>query len=291
MDCHSNPARMRQTLSSSFSVSGTGVHSGKQCDVTVSPAAAGTGIVFRRIDLNNSVIPATHESTRMDKLTRQTTLSNSEGAEVCTIEHLLASLYCLKIDDAVVDMSSAEMPILDGSAKQWVKLIEKAGICPSGDHVPVTPVCIRKPFAFKFEHAEYSIFPSEDFRVTYYFHSFWKEKPKVSGMFMISPETFVKELADARTFCFFQEIEAALKAGFAMGGNLGNAVIIGRKGVINPGGLRFDDEPLRHKVLDFLGDLSLAGHEFCGHFIVVNGGHKANAAFVKSLVQELNSSC
>ena len=89
MDCHSNPARMRQTLSSSFSVSGTGVHSGKQCDVTVSPAAAGTGIVFRRIDLNNSVIPATHESTRMDKLTRQTTLSNSEGAEVCTIEHLL----------------------------------------------------------------------------------------------------------------------------------------------------------------------------------------------------------
>lgn len=278
----------RKSVNSAFSVSGIGIHSGNPCTVTVKPSAFGSGIAFYRMDVDSpQAIAAVSQNLRADKLSRQTTIGNEYGQSVATIEHLMAALYCYGITDCIVETTAQEMPIFDGSALQWSQQIEKVGVATS-DTEEVAVFSPDRPFGFRCDDAEYSVIPSRELRVTYFFKSTWRQHPTLSATFLITPRTFHSEIASARTFCFFHEIEMAVKMGMIRGGSLSNAVVIGRKSVINPGGLRFDDEPLRHKVLDFLGDISLLGRPLSGHFMISRGGHKTNAAFLTKLIEEFS---
>jgi UDP-3-O-acyl N-acetylglucosamine deacetylase len=183
-----------------------------------------------------------------------------------------------------VELDAAEPPFLDGSALPYVRMIREAGIVAQDSDARV--VRIPAPLAFRDGDSEISALPSETLRVTFFFSS---ENPFLrtqAAGFVIDPETFAAEIAPARTFCFFEEIENLRRQGLIRGGSLSSAVVIGKKSIINES-LRFPDEPVRHKILDFIGDLALLGFPVAGHFLAWRAGHRVNAAFGQFLRKEL----
>ena len=279
----------RKTIKDNFSISGKGVHTDGHCTVTLSPAEFGRGIIFKRNDVSpriNNLIEAKFTSIQQDKLLRRTTLCNSTGISVSTVEHLMAALFALGITDVIVEIDNAEMPILDGSAKIWCEKLLTAGIVAS-DSFLLDSFSIKEPFVFEEDDSEYSYLPYDGFQITYIYRSKWKDHSILSYNFDFTQDAFINDIAPARTFCLFNDVKLAWEMGLALGGSLNNAVVIGRKSIINPDGLRFEDEPVRHKLLDFIGDLSLINRWCKGHFTIVNGSHNANALFVKRLNQEI----
>ena len=274
----------RKTIGGTISATGRAVHSGEQTSVSFHPATAGNGIIFRRVDLPGSPeIPARIENVSTDQLLRRTTLAVN-GAVIHTTEHILSAAYALGITDIQVNVSGVEPPIMDGSSAPFAEIIEKAGIVELPE--AVEPTVIPRPFAFTSDSTEISVLPSEHFEVTFFFSSGNPFLRHQRAHFRITPEAYSKEIAPARTFCFFDEIEPLRAAGLIRGGNLASAIVFGRKHILNPP-LRFEDEPVRHKILDFIGDLALLGKPVRGHFLVSRGGHQANAAFTMHLRKEL----
>lgn len=278
--------RCRNTLQSEVSISGRGVHSGITSNLTLSPAQTGTGLCFVRTDLPGMPrIPVTYNHLATEELDRRTTLRTADAA-VYTIEHVLSALVACQIDDAIIKMDSAEPPFADGSSLPYTKLINKAGTVTTASE-SIQPISIPRPLAFLHGDSEVCAIPSEDFRVTFFFNSNHPNLRTQSQSFVITPETYLAEIAPARTFCFFEEIEAMRKANLIKGANLASAVVIGRKAILNDS-LRFPDEPVRHKILDFIGDMALLKAPLRGHFLAWRSGHKVNAAFGKYLIKELN---
>lgn len=281
--------RQRQTLAGEVSVSGRGVHSGINATLTLRPATAGHGIVFRRTDLpDQPMIPVSYEHLAAEELDRRTTLRLGDAA-VFTIEHVLSALMAAQVDDAIIDLNAAEPPFIDGSALPFAQAIAGAGISASqGNGAQAKPLVITRPIEFATRGSELSAIPHPGFRVTFFFTSDHPGLRKQVQSFEITPENYLKEIAPARTFCFFEEIEMLRKAGLIKGANLSSAVVIGRKSILNTD-VRFPDEPVRHKILDFIGDMALLGAPLQGHFFVWRGGHSVNAAFGKYLLKELKS--
>ncbi len=276
--------RNQRTISRPATVSGPGVHSGVACNLRILPAPTGHGIRFRRVDLPGAPeIAADAELVSHADLARRTTLS-ANGGRVFTIEHVLSAAAAMRVDNLSVEMDAEEPPFLDGSALPFVNLIREAGT----EEQPgkVTPLAIPSPIAFREGDAEITAVPSDVFQVTFFFTSDEPLLRNQSATFVIEPETYAREIAPARTFCFFHEIEALRKSGLIRGGNLSSAVVIGRKAVINDS-LRFPDEPVRHKILDFVGDLALLGRPVLGHFMAWRSGHRVHAAFCNFLRKEL----
>ncbi|MGB9692184.1 MAG: UDP-3-O-acyl-N-acetylglucosamine deacetylase, partial [Candidatus Sumerlaeaceae bacterium] len=220
-----------------------------------------------------------------DDLLRRTTL-RSNGGEVHTVEHLLSATYALGITNLRVELDSSELPFLDGSSAPFAELLSSAGIVDQ--EAALSVLCPAEAFTFHYQQAEIVVLPATDFRVTFFFSSPNPLLRTQSASFVVTPEAYIREIAPARTFAFFHEIEVLRRQGLIRGGSLASAIVIGRKAIINET-LRFPNEPVRHKILDFIGDLALLGKPVRGHFLVWRSGHSANAAFARFFRKELQT--
>ncbi len=256
---------------------GIGLHSGKPVRLLLKPAPVEQGICFRRTDVGVE-FPA-----RLPYLAEQdhaTTLGR-DGVSVSTVEHLLSALHALGVDDATVEVDGPEVPILDGSAAPFVILIHEAGLRPAA--VPRQYLQILKPVEVVRGTKWVRLSPAEHFEVSYaigFDHPLLRQQ---AVSLRLTPETFAEEIAPARTFGFLRDVETLRRNGLALGGSLENAVVIGETGVLN-NKLRFEDEFVRHKVLDAVGDLALLGHPILGHLEASKAGHALHAAVAQKLM-------
>jgi UDP-3-O-[3-hydroxymyristoyl] N-acetylglucosamine deacetylase len=267
----------RRTLRKPVGCTGIGLHSGKPVRLDLKPAPAEHGIRFRRTDLDVE-IPATLE--HLARLDHATTLAR-DGVSVDTVEHLLSALLALGVDDVLVEVDSPEIPVLDGSASPFVILIHEAGLKPH--NTARRALRILKPVEVKQGGKWARLTPSEHFRVSYaigFDHPLLRHQ---AASFRITPESFVEQIAPARTFGFLREVETLRRSGLALGGSLENAVVIGETGVLNSN-LRFEDEFVRHKILDAIGDLALLGHPLVGHLEAEKAGHALHTALARKLM-------
>ena len=272
------------TLKNVIRASGVGLHSGRKVYLSLRPAPANTGIVFRRVDLDEVVeIKACPEN--VGDTTLSTTLSRGDVC-VSTVEHLLSAMAGLGIDNAYVDVSAPEVPIMDGSAGPFVFLIQSAGI--EQQNAPKQFIRIRKPVAVEDGNKWARFEPFEGFKVSFSIEfdhpAFHQRVSKATVDF--STTSFVKEVSRARTFGFMRDLERLRENNLALGGNLDNAIIVDDYRVLNEDGLRYEDEFVKHKVLDAIGDLYLLGRSLIGFFDGHKSGHKLNNKLLKALVAD-----
>jgi len=274
------PISARQTLKSAIDCVGRGLHSGQNVRLRLVPAAADHGIVFHRIDLDCR-IPAKFDFVVDTRLCTMIGLPGQMQASVATIEHLMAALSANQIDDVTVEIDGPELPILDGSAAPYSFLIESAGVIENGGARPsieiLRPVRVANGEAF----AELRPHGAGAYSATGLDLSLAIEFPssaigRQALSMSLTPESFAADLASARTFTMANEIEGLRKAGLAKGGSLANAIVVEDTKVMNPEGLRWQDEFVRHKLLDVVGDLALAGAPLIGRFIGNRTGHALN---------------
>jgi len=266
----------RRTLKKAVGCTGIGLHSGKTVRLNLKPAPSGHGIRFRRIDFGVEIPATLHYLARLD---HSTTLSR-DGVSIDTIEHLLSALLALGVDDVLVEVDGPEVPVLDGSAAPFVILIHEAGLRPLA--TPRRYLKVLSPVEVVRGGKSARLLPLDHLRVSYsigFDHPLLRHQ---AASFRITPETFAEEIAPARTFGFLREVEMLRRSGLALGGSLDNAVVIGETGVLN-NKLRFEDEFVRHKILDGIGDLALLGHPIVGHFVASKAGHALHAALALKL--------
>lgn len=271
---------VQRTLRRSTSCAGIGLHSGNKVTLSLKPAPADSGIRFRRSDLGGLEVPATVQ--HVGGINYATGLMR-DAVKVDTVEHLLAALVSLGIDNVIVELNSPEVPIMDGSSAPFIYLIQEAGIKKQSQ--PRRYLKVLRPISLSRGDKRIALYPSEHFKVTYsisYDHPLLRHQARTMR---ISAETFVEEIAAARTFTFLKEVEMLRQQGLALGGSLENAIVIGETGVLN-NGLRFDDEFVRHKILDAIGDMALVGHPVIGHLVAHRGGHGLHTEFAARVLEE-----
>lgn len=270
--------RLQRTIKQGVSFEGIGLHTGALITVTLKPAPRDTGIIFQRNDKN--MIIRANVGAVVD--TAFATSIGYNGTRIKTVEHILAAIAGLGIDNIFIELNGSEIPILDGSSTELTNIILSAGIANQGKKRPY--MRIIKPFLFEDGHAEIAAFPYDGRKLTYRIlfnhHLLGEQQLSID----LNEETFIKEVAPARTFGFLKDVETLRANGFAKGGSLDNAVILGDNGVLNKSGLRFKDEFVRHKMLDFIGDLALIGFPVYGHILANRAGHSANIKFIKKLL-------
>jgi UDP-3-O-[3-hydroxymyristoyl] N-acetylglucosamine deacetylase len=269
----------QRTLRRSISSAGIGLHSGRKVTLSLRPAPADFGIRFRRTDLGGLEIPAT--VTNLGGIQYATGLTRDEGS-VDTVEHLLAALVSTGIDNAIIELNTPEVPIMDGSAAPFIYLLQEAGIKRLS--TPRRYLKVLRPIALSRGDKRIAIYPSDHFKVTYsisFDHPLLRHQTRT---LRVSEDSFAEEIAPARTFCFLKEVEMLRQNGLALGGSLDNAIVIGDTGVLNA--LRFEDEFVRHKILDVIGDLALVGHPLIGHVVAHRGGHAIHTAFAARMLEE-----
>jgi UDP-3-O-[3-hydroxymyristoyl] N-acetylglucosamine deacetylase len=275
---------MQQTLAASLSLTGTGLHSGKPVTVTLRPAPADYGLKFHRTDLAaiDNIIPVAPEFWVEASLC--TVLANANGASVSTIEHLLAALHGCGVHNLRIDIDGPEVPILDGSAAPFVARILQAGLASC--HAPLQVLRVLRPVTVAQGAASASLFPSDVLEVAFQIDFADRAIGTQSHDMRMSNGTFLKELSDCRTFCLRQDVEAMQARGLALGGSLDNAVVFDQGEVLSPGGLRRADEPVRHKMLDAMGDLYVAGRPIIGRYEGVRAGHALTGQLLQKLLSD-----
>jgi UDP-3-O-[3-hydroxymyristoyl] N-acetylglucosamine deacetylase len=280
----SRRVQRQKTLKGPIHCSGIGLHSGNKVSLTLGPAAPDTGIVFIRTDLPaaQAVIAADHRNVVDTRLC--TALANRHGARVATVEHLMAALAGCEIDNLEVRLNGPEVPAMDGSAEPFVFLIECAGIAEQAQ--PRRAIEVLRPVSAGGADRFASLSPAAGatFSVAIDFDS-----PAVARQeygLALTQDSFKNELSRARTFGFLHEVDALRAQGLARGGSLDNAVVISGDKVLNEGGLRFEDEFVRHKMLDSIGDLYLAGAPICGHYRGLRAGHRLNNQLLRTLLAD-----
>ncbi len=270
----------QRTLEHAIRCSGIGLHSGRKIELVLHPAAENSGITFVRSDLGVE-IPARAERVTDTRLC--TTIGVGE-AHISTVEHLLSALAGLGVDNARIEVNGAEVPIMDGSSAPFVFLIQCAGIREQSAAKQVLRILKRVEVSQGDKRC--ALYPAAGFKISYlldYDHPLLRQR-KVSIDF--SRQAYTREISRARTFGFLHEVEALQKAGLALGGSLENAVVLDSHRVVNEGGLRYDDECVRHKILDTLGDLSLSGYPIVGAFEGELTGHDMNHQLVTTLLAD-----
>lgn len=273
----------QQTLGKAISVTGVGLHSGQEATVTLRPAEDNAGVTVRRTDVAAGDIPL--NPTVVGETTLCTTIGNAAGVQVKTVEHLLSSLYALNVDNVVIEIDGPEIPILDGSASPWVAAIDEAGRVAQAAPAPI--LTITKPITHMQEGRLLEALPDPRpglrIAVTVDF-----PHPVIGRQELaikVDEETFRKEIAPARTFCLERDVQAMQAAGLIQGGSLDCAVVFAENGtVVNPSGLRFKDEPIRHKMLDAIGDFALANKRISGKLNLTMPGHGANNELLRKIV-------
>jgi UDP-3-O-[3-hydroxymyristoyl] N-acetylglucosamine deacetylase len=268
----------QRTLRRQISCAGIGLHSGNKVTLTLKPASADSGIRFRRTDLGVD-IPA-HVS-HVSSLQYATVLGRN-GATVETVEHLLAALVSSGIDNVVVELNHNEVPIMDGSAAPFLFLVQEAGVKRLS--VPRKHLKIVRAVQIADGDKRIAVYPSDHFKVSYtisFDHPVLRHQSRTER---ITEQSFAESIAAARTFGFLKEVEWMRQNGLALGGSLENAIVIGDAGVLNP--LRFEDEFVRHKILDAIGDLALLGYPLIGHVVAHRAGHALHTALAARLLEE-----
>lgn len=268
----------QQTIKRAVTYSGIGLHSGNRVNMTFQPAPAGSGIRFRRVDLDGQP----EIEARFDHVVetdRSTTLGKG-NIKIHTVEHVLATFAGCGVDNAVVELDSNEPPIGDGSARDYCKLIQEAGLQPQ--ETPREPYAIKEPLQLQLGESLMQVFPDEAFRLTC---TSTDKRGRFTQFYSleVNPKSWEKELSHARTFCFFEEIEFLIKNGLIKGGSLENAVVIRDDAVLTTEPLRYPDEFVRHKMLDIVGDLALLGRPLKGHLVAVRPSHAANCELVRRI--------
>src|SRR6186713_2454839 len=273
----------QRTLRRPISCAGIGLHSGNKVHLSLKPAPVDFGIRFRRTDLGHHEVPATVQHLAGIQLA--TGLARNE-VSVETVEHLLAALVSMNVDNVLIDLNSPEVPIMDGSAAPFIYLINEAGIKTL--QAPRKYLKIIRPISISRGDKRIALYPSDHFKVTYsisFDHPLLRHQ---SRTMRITEDSFVEDIAPARTFGFLKEVEMLRQRGLALGGSLDNAIVLGETGVLN-NALRFEDEFVRHKILDVIGDLSLVGHPVIGHLVAHRGGHALHTAFAARILEETDA--
>ncbi|MDP9180053.1 MAG: UDP-3-O-acyl-N-acetylglucosamine deacetylase [Gemmatimonadota bacterium] len=272
----------QRTLRKVAPCTGIGLHSGQKVSISLKPAPADFGVRFYRADLGVE-IPA-HVSCLGGPQQLQTGLRR-QNASVETVEHLLSALRSLGVDNALIELNQPEVPIMDGSAAPWVYLIQSAGTKELG--VSRKTVEILSTVEVREGDKRIALYPSDRFKISYtiaFDHPLLRHQEMTLD---VTEQSFIEQVAPARTFGFQKEVEMLRQRGQALGGSLDNAVVVGETGVLNP--LRFDDEFVRHKMLDAIGDLALIGHPIRGHLVVHRGGHALHTAFASELLRQTDA--
>ena len=285
-DCSAKVAERRvlayqHTLARTATVSGIGLHTGARVQLRLTRAPANTGIVFRRVDLEGFAIEA--RAKNVARVSYATSLMK-KGVLISTTEHLLSALAASSVDNAFVDIDNLEVPIIDGSALPFWRLIQQAGL--KQQRARRTYAKVLKPVEVVEGNRRVSVFPANHLRITCriaFSHPLIGEQ---SMDFVPQHGGYEAEIAPARTFGFLEEAERLRNSGLIRGGSLENAVVLTREGVMNPEGLRFPDEFCRHKILDLVGDLALLGHPLIGHVVAERAGHAMHYALVSRLLRE-----
>ncbi len=260
----------QKTVKNKINFSGVGLHSGIKANVSINPSSPNTGIIFKRIDIktDNLVYP---NFSNVSNTSLNTTISNEQGIKVSTIEHLMGAMFCLGIDNALIEIDSEEIPILDGSAKNFIELISAAGVKKSDE--PIKIIKINKKIEFKDGERFIKIEPSKlsleiDYELKYENPVINNQRNKISVY-----EDDLGDVFNSRTFCLYEDIEMIKKNGLAKGGSLDNAIVVKEKEILNKDGLRNPNEFVNHKILDCIGDLYTCGYRMIANVICSQGGH------------------
>lgn len=272
----------QRTLKNVIRATGVGLHTGEKVYLTLRPAAPDSGITFRRVDLDEPVdIPAKAQNVGDTQLS--TTLEK-DGVKISTVEHLLSALAGLGIDNAYIDVSAPEVPIMDGSAGPFVFLIQSAGV--EEQNVPKRFIRIKQRVEVKDGDKIARFDPFDGFKVSFgidFDHPMFADETKFAEI-DFSSTSFVREVSRARTFGFLRDIEMLRERNLALGGSMENAIVVDDYRILNEDGLRYEDEFVKHKILDAIGDLYLLGHSLIGAFTGFKSGHALNNKLLKELI-------
>mgnify|MGYP003574361288 CR=1 FL=1 len=274
----------QRTLKNVMRATGVGLHTGEKVYLTLRPAAVDTGIVFRRVDLDKPVDIKAHPDNVGD--TRLSTTLVHDGVKISTVEHLLSAFAGLGIDNAYVDVSAPEVPIMDGSAGPFVFLIQSAGV--EEQNAAKKFIRIKRRVMVQDGDKKARFEPFDGFKVSFsidFDHPVFAERAQ-SAVIDFSSTSFVKEVSRARTFGFIRDIEMLRQANLALGGSMDNAIVVDDYRILNDDGLRYEDEFVKHKILDAIGDLYLLGHSLIGSFSGHKSGHALNNKLLKTLLAE-----
>lgn len=281
-------SRPQMTLASAISFSGIGLHSGTEVNVTLKPAGADIGVLFVRTDapsLEEGLVPALF--SRVCDVTLSSRIANAHGYSVGTVEHLMAALSGLGIDNVIVELDGPEVPIMDGSALPFVQMLQKAGVAALS--APRRYLRILRPVCIEMGDAFCELLPDDSacFEAVIDFENDAIGRQEFA--LDLTPDAFVSQLSSSRTFCMLNQVEAMHRVGLALGGSLENAVVVGDEGVINEEGLREQDEFVRHKLLDAVGDMYLAGLPIIGRYRGFKSGHALHNKLLHALFMEADS--
>ena len=276
----------QRTLSSKIRASGVGLHTGKKISLTLKPAPSNSGIVFKRTDIESASIKASLENVFDTRLS--TSLSNNE-IKISTVEHLLSALAGIGIDNAIVELDGPEVPIMDGSARPFVFMIQSAGIQEQSEAKKF--IKIKKTIEVKQDEKWAKIEPFDGFKVAFtidFDHPAFSETSQSSEI-DFSSVSYLSQVSRARTFGFAKDIELLRKNNLALGGSVNNAIVIDDYKVVNEEGVRFQDEFVKHKILDAIGDLYLLGHGLIGSFSAYKSGHHLNNLLLRELINNVHA--
>ena len=278
---------MQKTINKSFNIEGVTLHSGEKSNLSVNPATANTGIVFRRVDIKNSneesLIEAKFNNVSVSDLC--TKITNKYGISVSTIEHLMSALHGMGIDNAIVEIDCDELPILDGSSLEYVRNIEEVGL--KSLNVEKKYLSISRPIVFSMNDSFVKVSPSENLEIDYtisYDHNLIKEQR--FNYELKDSNQFKNLISNCRTFGFKDEVESLRKKGLIAGGSLENAIVLDKKGIVNNDKLRQENEFVKHKILDFIGDIYLLGYSVKGAFEIYKGGHRLTHETMNSIMSD-----
>jgi UDP-3-O-[3-hydroxymyristoyl] N-acetylglucosamine deacetylase len=277
----------RQTLAAPAVCAGLALHSGDRVRLVMQPATAGSGIVFVRSDITDRDNRIEARADMVTGVRLGTTISNDEGVSVSTVEHLMAALAGMGIDDLQIDINGSELPAMDGSSGPFVDLIQQVGL--RSHAVPRRAIQVLKPITVQSNGRSSSFLPAlrpaVDIEIVFDHAAVGRQ----TCAFDVAPHIFADDIAAARTFGFRKDYEALLEAGLARGGSMDNAIVLNDNGIENPEGLRFENEFARHKALDALGDIYLAGAPIIGRYIAHCPGHEINNAAVRALLDDTSA--
>ncbi|MFN7038319.1 MAG: UDP-3-O-acyl-N-acetylglucosamine deacetylase [Alphaproteobacteria bacterium] len=278
---------LQRTIKNEVSCFGIGLHTGLTISMRLKPADIDTGIIFKRTDLGTSdgVIKANYNFVTNTML--GTTIENEAGAKISTVEHLMAALWGCGIDNIIIELNGPEVPIMDGSAEQFVFMIECAHIAEQNKSRQVIEILEKVDLSIGDSYV--SVSPAEQFSVSMEIDFNSKVISKQKCFFDSNDFSFKMDLCRARTFGFRHEVETLRAQGLVLGGSLDNAIVVDKDEVLNKGGLRYSDEFVRHKVLDSIGDFYLAGTHIKGHFHGVKSGHSINNKLLRALFANKNA--
>jgi len=275
----------QNTLSKPISFEGIGLHSGKNSKVTIIPGKTDQGIIFKRVDVNsNNLIAANYANVSSAKLC--TTLENKHGVKISTVEHLLAALYIAGIDNVIIEIDNEEVPIMDGSAKFFLNLLEKSEINQSNKKIKYIKILNKVELIDG--SRKISIEPNKNFEVDFqlnYQNTIIDQQRNVINF----GKDDLNEVIESRTFCLYEDIKKIKKLGLAKGGSLDNAVVVDGDKVLNNGGLRNQKEFVNHKILDLAGDFLLSGYKILGKIKCYQGGHELSNMFLRKLLKLTDS--